>query len=144
MKGAAKPIHSPTEIQKDLQQAGTSVSKDTISRNLHRKDLHSRSKETRVNARLSVASIYPDVFNFCSIWSKYRWLIFIHFNKFQASIHTSLFRSTMQIFTVKVSTDRVFADFSRLFEKNPSQLQYLRESWKKYLLSIYTAKLTKV
>ena len=42
-KRAAKLIHSPTEIQKYLQQAGTSVGKDTISisRNIHLKDLHS-------------------------------------------------------------------------------------------------------
>ena len=48
-KGAAKPIHSRTEIQKDLQQAGTSVSKDTISRNLHHEDMYSHGRAWVIN-----------------------------------------------------------------------------------------------
>ena len=97
-KGAAKPIHSPTEIQKDLQQAGTSVSKDTISRNLHRKDLYSWSKETRVNARLKFVEMYKD--KPPTFWSDETKIelfvrntsthVWINTDDAQARIHTSL------------------------------------------------------
>ena len=71
---------------KDLQQVGTSVCKDMISRTLHRKNLHSRSKEDSCECSLE----RRQQFNFCLIRPKCRWLISVHFNKFQASIHTSL------------------------------------------------------
>ena len=113
-KGAAKPIHSRTEIQKALQQAGISVSKDTISRNIHLKDLYSWSKKD--SCECSLERRHSPVFN-------HTWVDVFRTN---SSISVSSdqnvgglylyfstnFKRAFTLVFMNVSTDRVFAYWS--------------------------------
>ena len=73
-----KPFTTRGELQKELQAAGTKVSKDRFSRTLHRVGLHSRTlrktpllKPKHVKARLEFANRHLE--KPASFWNKILW-----------------------------------------------------------------------
>ena len=98
-KAKKNPFVTRRELQEDLRQAGIEVSKDTISRSLHRQGLNCRSprktpllKRKHVNARLKFVDVYQNKPS--EFWEKVLWSDETKIELFGGNISTHVWRKT--------------------------------------------------